>query len=79
MGTIAQVIKQTYLSLPPPLSRPHLVITTSFPLLICEYVLAVICHVIAKSWIPHELPDALYGIADPQLVFLCEHLAIFIS
>ena len=71
--------RATYLSLPPPLSRPHLVIATSFAFLICKYLLAHVCHVIAKGRIPNELPNALYWVANPQLIFLREKLAILVS
>jgi hypothetical protein len=67
------------LRLPPPLACPHLVISTSFTLLIHKYLLAVVRYVIAKGWVPDELPNALYWITDPKLIVLGEELAIFIS
>jgi hypothetical protein len=50
----------------------------SSSLLIYEYLLAVICQAISRGRIPNELPNAVYRIANPQLVFLCEKLAFFV-
>src|ERR1700683_3203614 len=68
----------TYLSLPPPLSRPHLVVSPHITLLINKHLLAVVCQVITKCRISHELSDALHRITNPQLVFLREKLAVFV-
>jgi hypothetical protein len=66
------------LSLPPPLSCPHLVVSPRITLLISKHLLAVVCQVITKCRISHELSDALYRITNPQLVFLREKLAVFV-
>jgi len=68
----------THLSLPPPLSRPHLVVSPHITLLINKHLLAVVCQVITKCRISHELSDALHRITNPQLVFLREKLAVFV-
>src|ERR1700691_4326777 len=52
--------RATYLSLPPPLSHPHLVISPHITLLISKHLLEVICQVITKCRISNELSDALY-------------------
>jgi hypothetical protein len=74
----SNVINATYLSLPPPLSSPHLVVSTSCALLIRKHLLAPICYIITKGRIPYELPDALYRITDPKLIIFSEELAVFI-
>jgi hypothetical protein len=70
--------RATYLSLPPPLSCPHLIVSPRITLLISKHLLAVVCQVIMKHRISHELSDALYRITNPQLAFLHEKLIVFI-
>ena len=59
----------TYLSLPPPLSCPHLIISPHIALLISKHLLAIVHQVIMKCQIPYELSDVVMLQFGPEPKF----------
>src|ERR1700736_6831648 len=69
----------TDLCFPPPVTCPHLVVSSVPTIFIRVSFFRSICHVIAKSRISNEFPNTFNGIANPKLVFFDYRLIVFIE
>lgn len=68
-----------YLCVPPPVSRPHLIVDADTSLTITKNLLGSVCHFSVERGVANEFSNALKRISPPELKLLRLLLPILVG